>query len=142
MTKEKTPETGKPIPDGLRYEFNHLADYHQVYLSDEAHPQFDTDQWTPQAAEDMQATAGGAIAVGTERNVTVPVVVEVVGACPEDDLTPWDYATECSIRIPSGRLVVTGCIDHWPDAARIQVASGVYQARVNYGGLDTISADG
>ena len=50
--------------------------------------------------------------------------------------------TECSIEVPSGRIVIAGCTDYFPDADRVNVLAGTYQARISYGQLDTLSDDG
>jgi hypothetical protein len=57
-------------------------------------------------------------------------------------LAEWQQVNLCSLRTGTGRLVVAGCTDYFPDAARISVRPGIYQAIVCYRGLDTISADG
>jgi hypothetical protein len=49
---------------------------------------------------------------------------------------------ECSIEIPSGKIVVAGCTDYFPDAARIPVKPGNYRARIYYGDLNSLSEDG
>ena len=49
--------------------------------------------------ERLLAVAPGTIGVGTVRNVTVPVVVEITDVKPDDDLNDWDQVTECSIEI-------------------------------------------
>jgi hypothetical protein len=67
---------------------------------------------------------------------------ELLAQEPEQDFEAWDQVTECSIEVPSGRLVIAGCTDYFPDAARIEVAAGTYRVRVSYGGLDTLSEDG
>jgi len=72
----------------------------------------------------------------------VPVEVQIADAAPSDDQAAWDQINECSIHIQSGRLVVAGCTDYFPDAARIELPAGWYRARVYYAGLDTLSADG
>jgi hypothetical protein len=74
--------------------------------------------------------------------MTVPVVLEIHSVEPPLDLNAWDHVTQCSIEVPSGRIVIAGCTESFPDAARIDVPPGVYQARVSYGALDALSDDG
>ena len=62
---------------------------------------------------------------------TVPVDVEVLDAEPQDSFDDWDQVNECSIDVKSGRIVIAGCTDYFPDAARIQVAPGMYRARIS-----------
>jgi hypothetical protein len=78
---------------------------------------------TPDAgrAHAPPALAPGTIGVGTARNMTVPVEVEVLDRPPGgEDLRAWDQVHECAIDLPSGRLFVAGCTDSVPDAARIE----------------------
>jgi hypothetical protein len=87
----------------------------------------------------MLAACPGLIAVGTVRNMTVPVRIVIHREKPPLQPEPWDRINECSISIESGKIVVMGCTDYYPDAARILVDPGVYRVRIHYGGLDTLS---
>jgi hypothetical protein len=124
------------------HEFNLFADYYEFYLQDESAEGNLSDSWTDLAIQRMLALAPGTIGVGTVRNTTVPVVVEVSKSEPMEDISPWDHVNECSIDLPSGQIVVAGCTDYFPDAARIKVSPGCYRARLFYGDLDTLSKDG
>lgn len=124
------------------HELTLLADYHQFYLQDEAAAGELAAAWTPEATARLLALCEGTIGVGTVRNMEVPVVVEVFAAEPTIDLAPWDQVHECSIDVPSGRLVVAGCTDYFPDAKRIDLNPGTYRARVCHGALASLSADG
>ena len=66
----------------------------------------------------LPAITDGTIGVGTVRNMIVPVDVEVVDAEPQDPFTEWDQVNECSIDVKSGRIVIAGCTDYFPDAVR------------------------
>jgi len=127
-----------------RHEFALFADYHQFYLQDEQADGDLSDHWTPGATDRLLAVAPGVVGVGTARDTTVPVTVAVLGGPPpgDEDLSGWDQVNECSLSVPSGRIVVAGCTDYFPEAARIDVAPGSYRARIYYGGLDTLSEDG
>ncbi len=72
----------------------------------------------------------------------VPVSIEIAEEEPENLFEEWDQVNECSITISSGKLVVAGCTDYFPDAKRINVPSDDYRARIYYGNLDSISEDG
>ena len=54
----------------------------------------------------------------------------------------WDQVNECDIDVPSGKIVVAGCTDYFPEAARIEVQPGHYRARIYYGNLNSLSHDG
>jgi hypothetical protein len=124
------------------YTYEIFADYFQFYLQDEPVQGNLGDSWTEEAVERLLAIAPGTIGVGTVRNMDVPVVVEVTDQAPDDDVAGWDQVNECSLDISSGRIVIAGCTDYFPDAARIVVPPGSYRARVYYGGLDCLSDDG
>ncbi len=49
--------------------------------------------------------------------------------------------TEASTDVPSGRIVIAGCTDYFPDARRIDVPPGRYRVRVHYSGMETVSED-
>lgn len=124
------------------YSYDLFADYFQFYLQDETAEGNLGDSWTDDAVKRLLALAPGTIGVGTARNMTVPVVVEVCDQEPSDDIDEWDQINECSIEITSGKIVVSGCSDYFPDAARITVPRGTYRARIYYGKLDTLRGNG
>ncbi len=119
-----------------------FADYFQFYLQDEGVKGDLSETWTPEAVERLLAVAPGTIGVGTARNMDVPVVVEVAAEAPDDDANAWDQVNECNLEVSSGRLVIAGCTDYFPEAARIELPPGPYRARIYYGSLAAISADG
>ena len=124
------------------YRYNLFADYFQFYLQDEEVDGDLSDAWTEQAVNDLLAIAPGTIGVGTVRNMDVPVEVEVLQSAPSDSFDKWDQVHECDIEVKSGTIVIAGCTDYFPEAARIKVEPGSYRARVYYGKLDSLSEDG
>ena len=77
-------------------ELSIFADYFQFYLQDDAPAPDEVnfpDAWTEEAVERQLAAVPGALAVGTAHNMTVPVVIEVLSAPPNDDPTV-DLVTE------------------------------------------------
>ena len=124
------------------YKFKLFADYFQFYLQDEQAEGIQGESWTKEASDRMLALAPGAIGVGTARNMYVPVTLEVQDAMSTDDIDSWDQVLECSIEIPSGRLMIAGCTDYFPDAARVSLLPGSYRARIYYAHLDSLSEDG
>jgi hypothetical protein len=122
--------------------FQLFADYFQFCLQDESAEGNLGGSWTDEAVARLLALAPGTIGVGTVRNMDVPVDLELRDSPPDDDLSMWDLVNECSIEVPSGRIVVAGCTDYFPDAAWIEVPPGAYRARVYYGGLSAVSEDG
>ncbi len=125
-----------------KVELSLFADYFQFYLQDESSKGDLSESWTQDAVDRLLALTPGTIGVGTVRNMNVPVVLEIADHAPHDDPATWDQINECSIDVPSGRLVVAGCTDYFPDARRIELLPGSYRARIYYGNLNALSADG
>ena len=125
-----------------QHHFDLFADFFQFYLQDEAADGNLGDSWTDEAVNRLLAIAPGTIGVGTVRNMDVPVDVELATSPPEEDFAEWDQVNECSIKVESGKIVVAGCTDYFPDAARLNVPPGTYRARIYYGGLDDLSENG
>lgn len=125
-----------------KFELKLSADYYQFYLQDEAVDGDLSDSWNEEAVDRLLAATNGTIGVGTVRNTEVPVLLEISNEEPNDDFKYWDKVNECSIAIPSGKLVIAGCMDYFPEAKRINIPKGTYRARIYYGGLDKINDDG
>lgn len=106
-----------------------FADYYQIHLFDDGSAADLGDAWTDEAVLDHLAVAADAMAVGTTVNVNVAVTLEVLEAAPEDDSAEFDHVVEGSLQVPSGRLVVMGCTDYEPEAARFVVAAGPVRVR-------------
>jgi hypothetical protein len=124
------------------FELSLFADYFQFYIQDETATGDLSDAWNEEAVGRLLAIAPGTICVGTVRNMDVPVVVEIHDKEPDDDCPEWDHVVEASLEVTSGRTVIAGCTDYFPDAMRIPVPPAIYRVRVSYGGLDTLSDDG
>lgn len=121
--------------------FNLFADYFAFVIQDEeVNPDF-SKSITDKTIEQMIIVLPGAISIGTARNTEVPVDVEVLTEAPIGDQESWDRVNECSISILSGKLVVMGGSDYFPEATRIEVKPGLYGIRVYYRGLNTLSED-
>ena len=119
-----------------------FADYHQIHVFDEGSMADVADAWTDEAVTDRLAVAGDAIAVGTEVNVFVAVTVEILDAAPADDTGGFDHVVEGSLQVRSGRLVVMGCTEHEPDAARFDVPTGWLRMRASGSNLATAGRAG
>lgn len=121
-----------------------FADYHQVHVFDDGSVTDLGDAWTDEAVLDDLAVDTDAMAVGTAVNVNVAVTVEMLEAAPEDDSAEFDHVLEASLHVPSGRLVVMGCTDHEPEAARFEIAAGpvhVRAARSNLADAERLGID-
>ncbi|WP_447937029.1 hypothetical protein [Thermomonas fusca] len=115
-----------------RLDLELFADYNQFYLQDEPASGDLSEAWTDEAVERLLALAPGTVGVGTASNGNVPVTVEVLSGEPAEPLEPYDQVNECSLEITHGPLVVAGCTDYFPQAARLPVTPGVYRVRVSY----------
>ena len=101
-----------------------------------------SESWPQEAVDRLLAIAPGKIGVGTVRNMNVPVVIEIAEFAPDENLSQWDQVNECDLEVQSGRVVIAGCTDYYPDARRIELPPGPYRARIYYGRLNARSADG
>lgn len=124
------------------FAFDLFADYFQFYVQDENADVDWSDAWNEEATSRMLAVAPGVVAVGTARNTTVPVTLEIHAAEPLLELTGWDRIVECDLAVVSDRIAIAGCTDYLPDATRIAVDPGEYRVRVSYAGLTELSEDG
>ena len=125
------------------HRFELLADYSQFYLQDDEQQLGNlSEAWTEEAVDRLLAVAPGVVGIGTVRSMRVAATVEVHETEPEADLQAWDHIAECDLEVKTGRIVVAGCTDYFPDAARIAVRPGLYRARASYGGLGSVSEDG
>ncbi|WP_346320881.1 hypothetical protein [Chitinophaga sp. YIM B06452] len=122
-----------------------FADYFQFYIQDENAEGDLSDKWTEEATQRLLAVAEGTIGIGTVRNMDVPVTVKVFDAEPAFK-TGMDNVigqiNECDLEVSSGKIVIAGCTDYFPDAKRIALENGIYRARIYYGHLDKLSEDG
>lgn len=130
----------------MKHRYEVFADYFYFALEDDgANPTLDN-VWHKQAIEDLLSVGNGYILVGTVRNMTVPVTVEIADSRPAAEYLDTmqvaaDHVTACSLAVRSGKVVVLGN-EYYPDAPRILVAPGTYEARVFYFNLDKIGEDG
>ena len=113
-----------------------FADYHQVFLQDEADDEF-SPEWSDEELRNMATASERTVILCPVRAMTVPVRVEIHPLEPLEVLQDWDHVVECSINSPTGRLSIYGCTS--PPAAWLTVESGYYQVKMLYAGLDTLS---
>src|SRR5512134_1631903 len=108
----------------VKYNLTLFADYFQFYLEDENIEVDPHTFWTPQDVKDLICVTSGHIRVGTVRNMTVPVTIEVYDDPPDEQYLRCLYkvanhVTECSIEVKSGKVVVAGNSDYYPEALKI-----------------------
>lgn len=124
------------------HKYQLFADYFQFYLQDESAVGDLSDSWDDEAVSRLLAIAPGTVGVGTVRNMEVPVTLEILAKEPTLRTADYDHIVECSLVVKSERLVIAGCTDYFPEAARIEIAPGTYRVRICYSNLGSLSEDG
>ncbi|MDC0834766.1 hypothetical protein CKA32_005400 [Geitlerinema sp. FC II] len=124
------------------YQFELFADYYQFHIQDELAEDNLGNSWTQDAVDRLLAIAPGIVGVGTVRNMNVPVTLEICETEPETCFDDWDRVNECSLEVKSGKIVIAGCTDYFPDAARIEIQPGTYRVRIYYKNLKNLNKDG
>ena len=120
-----------------------FADYHQFYLQDDDERFGDlSNAWTSEAPERLMAIAELVVGIGTVRHMEVPVRIEVGPKLPNLEPSQWDKVNQASLVCSTGRIVVAGCTDYFPDARRLSVSPGTYDVLVGYKSLKSLSEDG
>jgi hypothetical protein len=128
-------------PSQVLFQGNLLADYFQIYLRDEAHPDLPED-YTDKAIANRLVAGPYSIILHTERNMLVPIRVELHDQRPALDRDAYQHIVESCFDCPSGQLVLAGLMDYVPTASRLSVKTGSLCVRANLLGLDTLSEDG
>ena len=108
-----------------------FADYFQIHVLDAKGDGDLSEAWTDEAVADDLAVASGALGLGTAVNVDVAVAIELLPQAPEHASPHVDHIVEASIHAPSGQLVILGCTDYFPDAARFDVPAGWVRVRAS-----------
>jgi hypothetical protein len=120
--------------------FEVFADYHQFYLWDRGM----TDQApTDYSEEDVRRrikTGPHVVVIQPERNMTVPVELEVHDADPGFEPADWDHSAEASLHLPTGFLQVHECTGG--PVAEFRLEPGWYRVRSLHGGLATLDESG
>jgi hypothetical protein len=123
--------------------FDLMADFHQFVVHDSNGDWSDLpDRWTEETVEAMFVQGEDYIAVGTARDMKVPVTIRVHPAEPPIERADHDRVAAGKLSVPSGVVVVTGITDNELTGGRLVVDPGLYRVRVQYSGLGSISADG
>jgi len=123
------------------HDFIIFADYFQFIVMDEGSAADFSTVWTDEAFARMLAIGPGAMCPGTLRNVDVPVQIVVTDQEPSLSLDQMDHATEASLSISSGRLIVASCTGYGPDAARIAIPPGQYRSLFVATGISSIKTE-
>jgi hypothetical protein len=121
-----------------------FADYFQFHLYDEKMSPNFGNAWSQFAVDNLLAITKEGIAIGTVRNMDVSVILKIYDSEPQlkKELNRVFQINESDLSIISGKLVVIGCTEYFPEAKRIQLSNGIYRVRVCYFDLDKLSEDG
>lgn len=117
-----------------------FADYHQFYLMDAEKEPLAPEDWTDEDVQRRIKAEKYIIVIQPERNMTVPVDLEILDSEPEEDSGNWQHIAEASLDLPSGKLQIEECYGEIKDV--LILPSGSYRIRAFYGDLDTLSFDG
>lgn len=123
------------------HKFKIFADYFQFVLVDETSDDDFSEIWGKTALDRMLAVGDKALCPGTLRNIDVDVQINIVEKMPVIEHNDFDHIAEASIDIPSGKLIVMGCTGYLPDAPRIEVNPGIYQALFLVSGVKSIAVE-
>jgi hypothetical protein len=115
-----------------------FADYFQIYLCDESSNADLSNSWDDNATQQRMAIGERVVGIRTAHNTNVSVSVEVLDDEPQNDIASWNHVTETSLDVPSGRIVIAGGLDFFPDSRRIEVLPDCYKIRVSYNGIDSV----
>lgn len=124
----------------IKKHYEIFADYNQFYLMDAEQNPYAPEDWTNDDVQKRIKTDKYIVVIQPERNMTVPVELEILNFAPEEDSKDWDHIAEASLDLPSGKLQIEECCGETKDTLILH--SGSYRIRAFYGGLDTLSFDG
>ena len=117
-----------------------FADYHQFYLKDAQNYLNAPLDYTDEDIKRRIKAEKYIIVIQPERNMTVPVDLEVVNSAPQEDFEDWNHVAEASLNLPSGKLQIEECCGETKDI--LILSPGLYRIRAFYGKLDKLSFDG
>jgi len=84
----------------------------------------------------------GYVAIGTARNLNVPVTVRITPEEPHLDLQQWDRVIQSGLVANSDELRITGVTDNGMSGGTIPIEPGGYHVRILFAGLNTVSENG
>lgn len=116
-----------------------LADYHQFYLWDHGVSPDAPMHYTEEDTARRIKTGPFVVVIQPERDMDVPVEIEIADEPPDLDLAAWDHVAEASLDIPSGRLEIHECTGGSIDI--LAIPPGTYRIRACHGRLGTLSED-
>jgi hypothetical protein len=123
------------------FQYKVSAELSQFYLEDDVDSESDTMEWTREDRDRLLAVAHHTIAVGTDRDMEIPVSITVHESRPAIAWNEWgDHISAASLEVTTGRIVVSW-VEGSPSQALIEVEPGVYEAIMCYN-LASLGPDG
>lgn len=92
-----------------REELRVFADYHQFYLWDGVISPDAPETYTDEDVARRIKTGQYVVVIQPERDLEVPVTIEVHDQEPVCDLTAWNHVAEASLLLPNGALQIHEC---------------------------------
>ena len=127
--------------DVMDRQYEIFADYRQFYVWDHRDNRGAPTEFTDEDVLCRIKAAPFVIVVQPERELDVPVTVEVRNDPPPNpEFDEWDHVAEASLDVPSGKLEIHESTGGSVDI--LAVTPGSYRLRACFGGLDTLSDDG
>jgi len=117
-----------------------FADYHQFYLWDKGMSPLAPEDYSQEDVDRRIKTGAHVVVVQPERDMSVPVEIEIHDSEPAHNAEEWDHIAEASLHVPTGQLEVHECTGG--PVAEFQVEKGWYRVRSFHGGFATIAAVG
>jgi len=106
------------------------GNYHQFHLNVGEKPSGEiADAWSEEAFKRHLAVAKDCIAVGTATTLELDVEINILESPPDLNIEEFDHIIEASLKIDTGQLIVSGCVDYLPSAKHIKIPSGTYRVR-------------
>jgi hypothetical protein len=118
-----------------------FADYHQFYLMDAEKSPNAPEVYTEEDVRRRIKAENHIVVIQPERNMSVPVDLEVIDSAPDDDFNDWQHVAEASLDLPSGKLRLEDC-PNGDVIDEIILTPNSYRIRAYYGDLDKLSFDG
>lgn len=137
MTEPATP--GKTV-----HQIEVFADNFQIQIQDQIEECEYPESWNDCLLTQLYVCGDRILGIGTVRDLDCELTLEIFhGAMDEKeqltdpDLNDYDHAVQCTMDIPSGKLLITGCSSDYDECAKIELPKGTYGVRIFWSGLDT-----
>jgi hypothetical protein len=120
-----------------------FADNFQFHLQDQLEDCDYAENWNDSLLTRLFAYGDKVVGIGTMRDLDCEVTLEIYDKPMESqlmhqdpDMEDADHVVQCNIEIPSGKLMITGCITDPEDTIKIDVTPGHYGVRVFWSNLE------